>query len=236
MSQMSTRLLHQLEQQKMRSSTSLTPLSQLPIQLYYQMAVTSLMLLHPKLTRMFATNHTLLWMTTIIDLNQTELTTMTTADNTSCCTSPSETFLNSCLISPYGLRHTNTAWQVIICRHLLKKMSIGLSSSSNSINLMNMHNLHKLRAQHQPIAVIKALHSGPSADKPSSDDASRLESHICIAHGARVMLTTNVWATFGLVNGAMSTISHLLPQWRSSSSPFGIMGQELEEFHQNSKA
>jgi len=85
-------------------------------------------------------------------------------------------------------------------------MSIELSSSSNSINLMNMHNLHQLQAQHQPIAVIKALHSGPNADKPSSDDASRLESHICIARGARVMLTTNVWVASGLVNGAMSTI------------------------------
>lgn len=73
--------------QKMRSSISSTPLSQLPTQLYYQMAVTSLMLLHHKLTRMFATNHTLLWMTTIIDLTQMELTTMNTADNTSCCTS-----------------------------------------------------------------------------------------------------------------------------------------------------
>ena len=50
------------------------------------------------------------------------------------------------------------------------------------------HNVTKLRANGQPIAMIKALHTGTNAAKDSSEDAGGLEP-ICLAHGARVMLT-----------------------------------------------
>ena len=68
------------------------------------------------------------------------------------------------------------------------------------------HNVAKLRASGQPIAVLSALHTGPSASKATSDDAGGLEPVICIAHGARVMLSANVWVEVGLVNGALGTV------------------------------
>ena len=46
------------------------------------------------------------------------------------------------------------------------------------------HNVSKLRASDQPVAVLKAIHSGPGASKASPDDAGGLEPVICIAHGA----------------------------------------------------
>lgn len=47
------------------------------------------------------------------------------------------------------------------------------------------HNLTKLYSSGQPVAHIKAVHSGPNAAKASTDDASGLEPLIFIARGAR---------------------------------------------------
>ena len=51
------------------------------------------------------------------------------------------------------------------------------------------YNVAKLHANGQPVAMIKAVHSGPGASKASADDAAGLEPIVCLAQGARVMLT-----------------------------------------------
>ena len=70
------------------------------------------------------------------------------------------------------------------------------------------YNVTKLHSNDQPVAVIKAVHSGAGAIKASADNAGGLEPVVCLAHGARVMLTTNLGVQVGLVNGAVVAICY----------------------------
>ena len=79
------------------------------------------------------------------------------------------------------------------------------------------HNVARLRASGHPVATIKAVHAGPNASKASSEDAGGLESIICLACHARIMLTANLWVDKGLVNGAMGTVVGIC--YRNGDSP-----------------
>ena len=68
------------------------------------------------------------------------------------------------------------------------------------------YNVAQLHASGQPIATIKAVHTGGNASKAPADNAGGLEAVICLAHSARVMLTSNLWVDVGLVNEAMGTV------------------------------
>ena len=55
------------------------------------------------------------------------------------------------------------------------------------------HNIARLRASGHPVATIMVVHAGPDASKASSEDAGCLESIICLACHAHVMLSSNLW-------------------------------------------
>ena len=88
-------------------------------------------------------------------------------------------------------------------------------------NALRLHPTVEAVVEHnlagQPIATIKAVHTGTNAAKASSDAASGLEAVVCPAKSAHVMLTSNLWVEVGLVNGAMGTIEAIC--YRSGGSP-----------------
>ena len=53
-----------------------------------------------------------------------------------------------------------------------------------TIEAVAEYNVTKLHANGQPIATVKALHTGANASKASPDDAAGLQPMICTAHGA----------------------------------------------------
>ena len=69
-----------------------------------------------------------------------------------------------------------------------------------TVQAVARYNVTKFRNTGEPIATIKAIHTGPNASKASLEDASGLEPVIRLARGARVMLTSYLWTDAGLVN------------------------------------
>ena len=61
----------------------------------------------------------------------------------------------------------------------------------------------------------------------SPDDAAGLV--ICIAHGARVMLTSNLWTEFVMVNGAMATVIAIC--YKSGQAPPNLPVSVMVQFN-----
>ena len=63
-----------------------------------------------------------------------------------------------------------------------------------------------------PVLVVKAGNS-----KIESANAGNLENELFLAIGCRVMLTRNLWAAVGLVNGAQGVVHDI--SWREGADP-----------------
>jgi ATP-dependent DNA helicase PIF1 len=134
---------------------------------------------------------------------------------------PDQVLFRNLLLRLRNAKLTISDWE-----QLMKQTSTEVTDLAPFTNALHLrptveavveHNVTRLRASGYPVATIKAVHSGQNASKASSEDAGGLESIICLACNARVMLTSNLWVDMGLVNGAMGTIVAIC--YRNGESP-----------------
>ena len=86
-------------------------------------------------------------------------------------------------------------WELLMARCCSQVDSAAFDDALHlhpTVQVVAEYNVAKLCNTGEPIATIKAVHTGPNASKASPEDASGLEPVICLARGARVMLTSNL--------------------------------------------
>ena len=145
---------------------------------------------------------------------------------------PNQVLFRNILLRMRDGQVTEEDWQ-----HLLKQTPAQVQDLEQFRNALHLyptveavaeHNVTKLHSTGQPIATVKATHTGPNASKASPDDAAGLDPVVCIAHGARVMLTSNLWSEFGLVNGAMGTVIAIC--YKSGQAPPNLPVSVMVQF------
>ena len=110
------------------------------------------------------------------------------------CTISDWELLNSCNISNFSSNE-------------VKKITTRLANTNKSVLA---HSYNMLLKNGQPLITIKANHNSKKANKLSSYEFGGLEPILCVNVAAKVMHTRNLWARYGLCNGAMGVVKTVI--------------------------
>ena len=91
-------------------------------------------------------------------------------------------------------------------KDFIQNATMACSEKKNMIQ----HNLDKVKANKQPIAVIRAQSNCHAAKQASSDKAYGLVSELVINKNSVVRLTANLWTKAGLTNGAKGIVKGMI--------------------------
>ena len=125
---------------------------------------------------------------------------------------------------------TENEWKLLLTsqphfvRNLIDfKYSTRLFFKKDDVANFNYYQLKKLQ---KPITLINAQHSSEKATLMHPDEMAGLQPSVCIAVGAKVMLTMNLWTDAGLCNGATGTVTDIIykEEQKPPALPIVVMG------------
>ena len=98
-------------------------------------------------------------------------------------------------------------------RKAIKEKSIKICAL---VNDTKKHNIERIKALGKPIHGIKSLNQGKDAKFATTNEAQGLLQDLIIAKGSRVLLTRNLWQSYGLCNGSVGEVRYILYPGKSN--------------------
>jgi len=92
------------------------------------------------------------------------------------------------------------------------------------------HNINRIKFVNQPITILQAVNQPDYCKKYDADQFKGLRNEIYLCIGAKVVITTNIWKKYGIVNGATGTVKDIIYRFGDSKNLPDIVIIHLDRY------